>query len=92
MNKLSYDKIYSTLQGNAIGLNIVDGYEFVNLQNEDGLISNIYDGTGLKCVVQYTYVHDRMDYNVLYTNETLTETEIENLLEQFTEQWNAEVQ
>lgn len=87
MNNLNYKTVYNTQCGNAIGIDKVDNYEFINTQHESGLISNIYEGTELRCIVLYNYIHDRMDYNVLFTDEVLKDAEIENLLVQFTEQF-----
>lgn len=83
MEILTNKKVYSTENGNAICVDKVDEYEFVIAQAEEGLIINLYYDTFLRAVVNFTYIHDRMDYEILYCE--MSKTKLDDLLVQFTE-------
>lgn len=76
--------IYNTENGNAIGVEHIDDYEFLIVQAEEGLIINLYYDTYLRAVVKYTYIHDRMDYEIFYCE--MSKTKLDELLQAFTEQ------
>lgn len=84
MEILTNKKVYNTENGNAICVDKVGEYEFIIAQAEEGLIINLYYDTFLRAVVNFTYIHDRMDYEILYCE--MTKTKLDDLLIAFTQQ------
>lgn len=85
MERLLNGKIYVTQEDNAINIVYINDYEFLITQAEESLIINLYYTTFLRAVVKYTYVHDRMDYEILYCE--MSKTKLDELMEAFTVNW-----